>query len=370
MSVPIVFLSHSARDAAAVGVLKEILNRATGGRIEWWLSSDGQSIPYGTNWRAEVEQALRNCTHLFCLLTPRSRNSAWVQFEAGFAAALDKKITPVGMPGCDVGDAPGPLQSMQGFNLHDHGALNNFLQIINRECEQTHLLKLGEPEFQKFMLANGDSGDFEGMMERYFEDAALYGTIESPRFESMPEIAGATFLVPANQEEVEKDYRRYRGAGYRLDLYYSQSTVQAFDCGEGPPETLEYVLKGEIAPAAILNGIATTNTICQIAEHHREVVIRLHLRRTYFSVIGPHLVMARLAGTDVQWNSRGNGILFRGLSVGSYLEDLREDPVASQPPVIRYRLRIGWTQLCNTIDLADLLKLLIERGVIYERTED
>lgn len=110
MAVPIIFLSHSARDADIARRMKDLLAVHTRGEIEWWLSSDGQSIRGGKNWRREVETALRNCKIVFILFTARSSLSAWVQYEAGFADALEKEIIPMAMPGFDIDGIPGPLQ--------------------------------------------------------------------------------------------------------------------------------------------------------------------------------------------------------------------------------------------------------------------
>ncbi len=351
MSVPIVFLSHSARDAAAVGVLKEILNRATGGRIEWWLSSDGQSIPYGTNWRAEVEEALRKCAHLFCLLTPRSRNSAWVQFEAGFAAALDKKITPVGMPGCDVGDAPGPLQSMQGFNLHDHGALNNFLQIINRECDQTHLLKLGEPEFGKFMLANGDSGDFEGMMERYFEDATISAALTEIR-ESWEKYFG-NVTRSAGDGGID-----YHGPGFSMVIRKEVQEGNHVVCGR----TLRYsglFLRAGIAPRDIAGGVERVNKAATIASG-LPARLRLVLNRRFALVTAPHLITSKLRTAELTSFQQTKVVKFRGLTVFC---PRRSSTATSEA------IDINWEDNCPPDDLTELLRLLIQSGVIFDQTE-
>lgn len=57
MAKPIVFLSHSSRDDKLLGRLKELLLSYTGGAIDFFLSSDGQSIPLGRNWVHEIQQA-------------------------------------------------------------------------------------------------------------------------------------------------------------------------------------------------------------------------------------------------------------------------------------------------------------------------
>ena len=55
---PIAFFSHSSRDKEALGRLKDLFVEKTGGTIEIFLSSDGQSIKFGRNWVHRIEEAL------------------------------------------------------------------------------------------------------------------------------------------------------------------------------------------------------------------------------------------------------------------------------------------------------------------------
>ena len=45
---PVVFFSHSSRDKRELALLKELFVQKTGGTVEVFLSSDGQSIPLKT----------------------------------------------------------------------------------------------------------------------------------------------------------------------------------------------------------------------------------------------------------------------------------------------------------------------------------
>ena len=48
MSKPTLFFSHSSKDKEIVLSIKNKLDIATGGVMEIFMSSDGQSIPFGT----------------------------------------------------------------------------------------------------------------------------------------------------------------------------------------------------------------------------------------------------------------------------------------------------------------------------------
>src|SRR5256885_13544201 len=75
---PIVFLSHASKDKEQLGKLKALVDQKTSGVVEFFLSSDGQSIPFGRNWVARVSEALDKAKLMFVFLSPLSVNSGWI----------------------------------------------------------------------------------------------------------------------------------------------------------------------------------------------------------------------------------------------------------------------------------------------------
>ena len=59
--------------------------KITSGVIQIFMSSDGQSIPFGNNWVHKIEEGLNNAKIMFVFVTPTSIESGWIYFEAGFA---------------------------------------------------------------------------------------------------------------------------------------------------------------------------------------------------------------------------------------------------------------------------------------------
>ncbi len=49
MEKPTIFFSHSAKDRNVILPIKEKLIKITSGVIQIFMSSDGQSIPFGNN---------------------------------------------------------------------------------------------------------------------------------------------------------------------------------------------------------------------------------------------------------------------------------------------------------------------------------
>jgi len=128
---PIVFLSHSSLDKEPLAALKEILDKRAAGFLNFFLSSDGESIKFGRNWVVSVSDALSQAKLMFVFLSPQSADSKWIHFEAGCAYAKDIRVVPVCLPGIDLNRITPPLNLLQGFNLHSHEAIGNIVRICN-----------------------------------------------------------------------------------------------------------------------------------------------------------------------------------------------------------------------------------------------
>jgi hypothetical protein len=138
---PIVFLSHSSKDKAQLVALKNLLDERAAGALNFFLSSDGESIRLGRNWVARISDALAQAELMFVFLSPRSAESTWIHFEAGHAYANDLDVVPVCLPGMDIASVTAPLSLLQGFNLHSHEAMQNLARVCNKKFD----MKIKEP---------------------------------------------------------------------------------------------------------------------------------------------------------------------------------------------------------------------------------
>lgn len=134
MEKPTIFFSHSSKDRDLILPIKNKLSEVTSGVIKIFMSSDGQSIPFGNNWVHKIEEGLHNSKIMFVFVTQNSINNAWVYFESGFAYSKGIEVIPVGI-GISVGDLKPPLNLLQGFNVTSGDSLNNFISIINQKFE-------------------------------------------------------------------------------------------------------------------------------------------------------------------------------------------------------------------------------------------
>ena len=114
--------------------VKNKLDTVTGGVLDVFQSSDGQSIPFGNNWVHKIEDGLMRASVMFVFVTPNSIASNWIYFEAGFAYSKGIDVIPVGLD-MDVSVLKAPLNLLQGFNVSSGDGLNNFISVINKKYD-------------------------------------------------------------------------------------------------------------------------------------------------------------------------------------------------------------------------------------------
>lgn len=134
MEKPTIFFSHSSQDRDLILPIKDKLSSITSNVINIFMSSDGQSIPFGNNWVHKIEEGLRNSKIMFVFITQNSINNAWVYFESGYAYSKEIEVIPVGI-GVNVGELKPPLNLLQGFNVTSGDSLNNFVSVINQNFD-------------------------------------------------------------------------------------------------------------------------------------------------------------------------------------------------------------------------------------------
>lgn len=150
MSKPTIFFSHSSKDKDLVLSIKNKLDTYTGGVLDIFMSSDGQSIPFGTNWVHKVEEGLENSSIMFVFVTPNSIVSNWIYFEAGFAYSKEVKVIPVGL-GINVSVLKAPLNLLQGFNISSPDGLNNLISVVNETFEYHFDEKFTDSDFSSII---------------------------------------------------------------------------------------------------------------------------------------------------------------------------------------------------------------------------
>jgi hypothetical protein len=192
MDKPTVFLSHSSKDSEQLVRLKEKLDKKTSGTIDFFLSSDGESIPFGRNWVATLQDALEKTKVCFVFLTPNSALSSWIYFESGYIYSKKIRVIPVALPGVDLAKIPPPLGLLQGFNVHSHESLNNLLRILNDEFETSFSDFFSAAEFNDLFAQVGPAANsYFNQWADYIDQVSITATISETSFLIMEELLQA-----------------------------------------------------------------------------------------------------------------------------------------------------------------------------------
>lgn len=155
MTKPTVFISHSSKDAAYLELLKRKLDARTAGVMTLFLSSDGQSIPFGTNWIHGIESALQTATIMFTAVSPASITSSWLYFESGYAYARGIRVIPIGINAASIESLRPPLSLLQGFNIRSHDGLNNLIAVINQKYQFNFSEDFDETDYRELSSLAG-----------------------------------------------------------------------------------------------------------------------------------------------------------------------------------------------------------------------
>lgn len=207
MSKPTVFFSHSSKDKELIIKLKDKLMSYTGGTLNIFLSSDGQSIPFGTNWIHKIEEGLKEAKIMFVFVTTNSITSGWIYFEAGFAYSKDIHVIPVGI-GIEIGAIKAPLNLLQGFNLTSEDSLNNFISIINKEFDYSFAEQFSQ-------------NDYDGIINSYLNHETMVVSFDKIVKSVSFSLRGMIINGPSKQS-----FRNNKKVFNQIESYYEENGIK------------------------------------------------------------------------------------------------------------------------------------------------
>jgi hypothetical protein len=122
-----VFISYARGDqSVAARLLSEVQHVS----FEGWM--DTADLAGGEAFSASIRDALRRSSAVVVLISPRSLDSKWVQFEIGAAEALGKRIIPVIIEGKDIESSiPDALWGVTWLDARDKS-----ISEVAREIEE------------------------------------------------------------------------------------------------------------------------------------------------------------------------------------------------------------------------------------------
>lgn len=114
-----IFISHAVIDKDLAVEFKELLESATMGLAQAWLSSAIDGLTPGDTLWEEVHQNLLHSDKIIALITPNSLHRPWIPYECGFVAGNRHfNVIPV-LVSLNKADLPLPLSAYVAYNADD-----------------------------------------------------------------------------------------------------------------------------------------------------------------------------------------------------------------------------------------------------------
>lgn len=133
MSSRLVFLSHIHEESELAILVKQAIESEFGGFVDVFVSSDGTSIPAGSNFLKRIEAGLLNCIGAMYLISPNSVKRNWINFELGAIWLRNLASTTSGgpeiptLPMCHSGitpsQLPAPLNNLNAITASEPSSL-------------------------------------------------------------------------------------------------------------------------------------------------------------------------------------------------------------------------------------------------------
>jgi hypothetical protein len=128
-----IFISHASADTDIAVALQGWIRATFLGGVNVFVSSDGQSISPGDDWRGKIEEALREADMALVICTESSLSRPWLGFEAGAAWMRGAKVVPLCYHGLRVESLPLPFSSRHALDLGRPEDMNALLALFIRE---------------------------------------------------------------------------------------------------------------------------------------------------------------------------------------------------------------------------------------------
>lgn len=320
----------------------------TGGTVEVFLSSDGQSIPLGRNWVHRVEKGLGDAKFMIVFVTPNSLESNWIYFEAGYAHSRDIRVIPVGFLGVDLGDLRPPLNLLQGFNIINNEGLNNLIAVTNEEFGFKHIESFSTEDHHAIAhLGNSGTIEYEGQLPEDLEEIKVSVKLEGrDSFEEIASLAESLGLQTFRQ----KDSLKFPGGWVSLRMENTKAQI-SFSFSPQFWQT-KFTLITQLISTASASGFVGTTIECLFPS-------------TYDVIQSQHRIGGLLMDMSIGFSEKGLltfcsmpfvlGIHYKHSLLGTNVNAKRSQAHVTVTPV---------TEQLETRILAELLQALRSRGVV------
>ncbi len=126
-----IFISYSHEDIDVMRRLRRDLSR-----VGFSIWTDEGITPGSTNWKIEVENAIRSCTCVVVMFSPEAARSRWVRAEIDFAETQQKPMFPVLVRGTEAESLPFGFAGYQHVDLRERalyvGGVNRLVAGVSQ----------------------------------------------------------------------------------------------------------------------------------------------------------------------------------------------------------------------------------------------
>jgi hypothetical protein len=144
-----VFISHISEESSIAAALKVGIRQAFGGEFPVFVSSDTTSIKSGKPWYDEILAHLRTAEVVIVLVTKRSVDRRWINFEAGVGLGENSAVIPAVVGSFQKGSIGLPLSHLQARDIGNVLDLTQLLQDIAETC----LVKTKPVDYEAIAIA-------------------------------------------------------------------------------------------------------------------------------------------------------------------------------------------------------------------------
>ena len=133
MADKVVFLSHIHEERELAGHIKSAIENEFSGFVDVFVSSDRVSIPAGSNFLRRIENGLVDCIGAIYLISPKSVNRNWINFELGAvwirnaisqrSGGTEIPAIPMCHSGIEPSGLPSPINNLNAVRANEAAGL-------------------------------------------------------------------------------------------------------------------------------------------------------------------------------------------------------------------------------------------------------
>jgi hypothetical protein len=155
-----IFISRIDEHKEIAEKLQKYLKQIFPENVDVFVANDPDSISFSDDWFIKIKKGIKECNLMIILCAPDSVKRPWINFEAGAATILDKKIGPICFGGLNPGSLPSPLSFIrshaincsdnQNFKKHFDKIIDTIAHEIEVSSPKTNVI---DSEFYKLIIS-------------------------------------------------------------------------------------------------------------------------------------------------------------------------------------------------------------------------